>query len=82
MNYTRWLLQAADIMNDMALAPLARSLKLIIAIQEVAATNKVLKAEWSKREVPVLKMVRDLASVRIGEYFSFLVMESDKRIIG
>ncbi|TFK64592.1 hypothetical protein BDN72DRAFT_260036 [Pluteus cervinus] len=58
-------LEAASITEDETLVTLARSLRLVIAIQETVATNKALRADWQDRKVPILTMVRDLAMAKL-----------------
>lgn len=52
--------------DDSTLTVLARSLKLIILIQDLVSTNKSLRADWEERKMPILTLVRDLATVSLG----------------
>ncbi|KAK1229957.1 hypothetical protein PQX77_006950, partial [Marasmius sp. AFHP31] len=54
-------LENCAISEEDTLVPLVRTLRLIILIRDLAATNKALRAEWKEREGGVLKAVRDLA---------------------
>ncbi|KAL0570451.1 hypothetical protein V5O48_011508 [Marasmius crinis-equi] len=51
--------------DDTTLVTLARTLRLIVLIRDLAATNKALRAEWQERESGVLTAVRDLATSQI-----------------
>ncbi|KAJ7746508.1 hypothetical protein DFH07DRAFT_962981 [Mycena maculata] len=55
-------LENAALTDDETLVTLARTLRLIILIQDLALTNKTLRASWEERQMQVLTMVRDLAA--------------------
>jgi E3 ubiquitin-protein ligase listerin len=57
--------------DDSTLVSLARTLELIMTVQDLASTNKTLRANFREREVTILGLVRDLVSVSIGSYFNF-----------
>ena len=50
------------------LVTLARTLRLVASIEELASTNKSLRASWQERKVSILIMIKDLATVSLGEY--------------
>ena len=60
-------LQNASITDDEMLVALARTLRLIVSIEELASTNKSLRASWQERKMSILTMIRDLATVSLGE---------------
>jgi hypothetical protein len=60
-------LQNAPITDDETLVALARTLKLVVSIEELASTNKSLRASWQERKMSILTMIRDLATVSLGE---------------
>jgi hypothetical protein len=37
-------------------------------IEDLSLTNKSLRADWQERKMPILTMIRDLATVTLGEY--------------
>ncbi|KAG7441328.1 uncharacterized protein BT62DRAFT_937246 [Guyanagaster necrorhizus] len=51
--------------DDDTFVSLAQTLRLILVIKDLALTNKVLREDWRSRRLPILKMVRDLASSRL-----------------
>ncbi|KAK0191944.1 hypothetical protein F5146DRAFT_1102178 [Armillaria mellea] len=53
--------------DDTTFVSLAHTLKLILVIKDLALTNKVLREDWQTRQLPILKLVRDLASSRLDE---------------
>ncbi|KAJ6599995.1 hypothetical protein DFH09DRAFT_1355983 [Mycena vulgaris] len=55
-------LENAALTDDETLVALARTLRLIILIQDLALTNKTLRASWEERHMQILTMVRDLAA--------------------
>ena len=61
------LKQNSSLEDDTSLVTLARSLRLITAIQDLVLTNRSLRAVWDERSVPILRMVRDLAAGSHGE---------------
>ncbi|KAJ7584094.1 hypothetical protein C8J56DRAFT_1005201 [Mycena floridula] len=58
-------LENASFDEPSSFVSLARTLRLIIAIQDLASTNKGLKADWEQRQIPILTAVRDLATVEL-----------------
>ncbi|KAH8826836.1 hypothetical protein DL96DRAFT_1604472 [Flagelloscypha sp. PMI_526] len=57
-------LDSADLSDDTTMTSLARTLRLVIALLDVQATNRVLREAWVRRVDGVLKSVRDLAGIR------------------
>ncbi|KAJ7150874.1 hypothetical protein C8R43DRAFT_887120 [Mycena crocata] len=55
-------LDTAALTDDETLVTLARTLRLITLIQDLALTNKTLRADWEGRQMEILTMVRDLAA--------------------
>ncbi|KAF7348632.1 Delta-9 fatty acid desaturase protein [Mycena venus] len=55
-------LESASLTDDETLVTLARTLRLIILIQDLTLTNKTLRASWEERQTQILTMVRDLAA--------------------
>ncbi|PBK68595.1 hypothetical protein ARMSODRAFT_958257 [Armillaria solidipes] len=53
--------------DDATFVSLAHTLKLILVIKDLILTNKVLREDWQTRRLPILKLVRDLASSRLDE---------------
>lgn len=45
---------------------LSRSLRLLLAIQDLATTNKQLRESWVERQQAILILVRDLVTVKLG----------------
>ncbi|GLB39355.1 putative ring finger [Lyophyllum shimeji] len=60
-------LEISSITDDTTLVTLARTLRLIILIQDLVLTNKALRASWQERRMPILTMVRDLATVSLDD---------------
>ncbi|KAJ7512370.1 hypothetical protein B0H11DRAFT_479514 [Mycena galericulata] len=60
-------LENAALTDDETLVTLARTLRLIILIQDLASTNKTLRASWEERQIQVLTMVRDLAAGQLDD---------------
>jgi hypothetical protein len=54
--------------DDATLVALARTLRLIILIQDLSSTNKTLRASWEERQMEILKLVRDLAAGQLGTF--------------
>ncbi|GJE86513.1 hypothetical protein PsYK624_025930 [Phanerochaete sordida] len=44
---------------------LHRTLRLVIAIEDLASTNKALRATWLERRAPILTLIRDLVVQKI-----------------
>jgi len=61
------------------LVALARTLRLVVVIEDLASMNKSLRASWQERKMPILTMIRDLATVSLGEYISYSLMRSCSR---
>jgi hypothetical protein len=62
--------QNASLTDDETLVSLARTLRLIILIQDLTLTNKTLRASWQERQMQILTMVRDLAAGQLGMLLS------------
>ncbi|KAJ7669444.1 hypothetical protein DFH06DRAFT_1321521 [Mycena polygramma] len=60
-------LESAALTDDETLVTLARTLWLIILIQDLALTNKALRASWEERQMQILTMVRDLAAGQLDD---------------
>ncbi|KAJ7484301.1 hypothetical protein FB451DRAFT_1554863 [Mycena latifolia] len=60
-------LENAALTDDDTLVALARTLRLIILIQDLALTNKTLRASWEERQMQILTMVRDLAAGQLDD---------------
>ncbi|KAF7310730.1 Delta-9 fatty acid desaturase protein [Mycena chlorophos] len=58
-------LESASLSDDQGLVVLARTLQLILLIQDLARTNKSLRATWEERYLPMLTLVRDLAAEKL-----------------
>ena len=39
---------------------LARTLRLVISIQDLTSSNKSLRADWQGRQILILTLIRDL----------------------
>ncbi|KAG6811117.1 hypothetical protein H0H92_008917 [Tricholoma furcatifolium] len=60
-------LEESSLSDDESLVILARTLHLVILVQDLAATNKSLRAAWEERKMPILTIVRDLATVTLDD---------------
>ncbi|KAJ7154581.1 hypothetical protein C8R46DRAFT_1117799 [Mycena filopes] len=60
-------LENASLTDDDTLVSLARTLRLIILIQDLTLTNKTLRASWEERQLQILTMVRDLAAGHLDD---------------
>lgn len=58
-------MENASITDDEMLVVLARTLRLVILIEDLASTNKSLRAGWQNRKMPILMVIRDLATVSL-----------------
>ncbi|KAF9458921.1 hypothetical protein BDZ94DRAFT_1068633 [Collybia nuda] len=58
-------LENSSMTDDDTLGALVRSLKLISLIQDLATTNKSLRTDWEERKMPIMTLVRDLATVSL-----------------
>lgn len=58
-------LEAASFDDGLGQVTLSRTLRLIIAIQELVATNKTLRADWQGRRATVMTLVKDLAAIHL-----------------
>ncbi len=47
---------------------LSRTLSLVSEVQNLASTNKSLRSQWYERRATILRLVRDLLLVKLGEY--------------
>ncbi|KAG6916946.1 hypothetical protein DXG01_004633 [Tephrocybe rancida] len=61
-------LEESSLSDDTTLVTLARTLRLIALIQDLASTNKSLRTEWEERTMPILTTVRDLATVSLSNH--------------
>ncbi|KAH7909880.1 hypothetical protein BJ138DRAFT_1154228 [Hygrophoropsis aurantiaca] len=52
--------------DDSTLTTLGRSLRLVILIEDLATTNKSLRASWEERRMPILILVKNLLSAQPG----------------
>lgn len=50
------------------MVPLLRTLSLISEVQSLASTNKALRSPWHERRATILRLVRDLLLVKLGQY--------------
>lgn len=76
----KMLMQNSTFDDDATFVSLAHTLKLILVIKDLTLTNKVLREDWQTRRLPILKLVRDLASSRLGmqsKRFSRLIFNID-----
>lgn len=46
---------------------LLRTLSLVSEVQNLASTNKSLRSQWYERRATVLRLVRDILLVKLGE---------------
>ncbi|KAM6492444.1 hypothetical protein JOM56_012168 [Amanita muscaria] len=58
-------LENSNVEDDMTLVALARAMKLVHGIQDLAKTNKLLSGIWTTREMQILTLVRDMLMVRL-----------------
>ncbi|KAH9932237.1 uncharacterized protein B0H18DRAFT_1083328 [Fomitopsis serialis] len=58
-------LESSALTEQPSLVILSRTLRLLIAIQDLASTNKALREVWQDRETTCLSFVRDLVSVKL-----------------
>jgi E3 ubiquitin-protein ligase listerin len=68
-------------MSDSDVLPtIARTLKLVILIEDLSSSNKSLRADWDPRREGVFSLVRDMASVQLGwcSLRSFAVCYTDQ----
>ncbi|KAF9447824.1 hypothetical protein P691DRAFT_670660 [Macrolepiota fuliginosa MF-IS2] len=57
-------LENSSLTDNATLVTLARSLRLVIVIEDLVKTNKSLRTEWEQRRKNVLEMIKGLALVR------------------
>ncbi|RDB18704.1 E3 ubiquitin-protein ligase listerin [Hypsizygus marmoreus] len=60
-------LENSSMADDATLVALARTLRLVILIQDLVSTNKSLRADWQERKMTLLTMIRDLATISLDE---------------
>ncbi|KAK2461029.1 hypothetical protein APHAL10511_006970 [Amanita phalloides] len=60
-------LEGSDIKDDMMLTVLARSLRLVLAIEDLASTNTSFSENWEPRKKKILRTVRDMVMVKLDE---------------
>lgn len=58
--------QNASFKEASTLVNLSRTLRLLIAVEDLTSTNKSLRAVWQERETTCLSLVRDLAATKLG----------------
>ena len=58
--------QNADLTDAGALTTVARTLKLVALIEDLASSNKSLRTDWEERRQNVFSLVRDMASIKLG----------------
>ena len=54
---------------------LFKTLELLLAVLDLVATNKALRATWDERKMPILTLVRDLTAKKLGAYSHWLVVQ-------
>jgi len=59
--------QNCSLEDSAMLTTLGRTLRLVIAINDLALTNKPLHANWAERKATVLELVKDVVMVNTGE---------------
>jgi hypothetical protein len=64
--------QNCSFSDNTTLVALARTLRLIVTIQDLALTTKTLRADWEKRHISILTLVRDLVAEPSGTSHSFV----------
>ncbi|KII91341.1 hypothetical protein PLICRDRAFT_38089 [Plicaturopsis crispa FD-325 SS-3] len=57
-------LETCSFSDDSTLVTMARTLKLVLAVQDLASTNKSLRADWQERQTGVLTLIRDMVAVK------------------
>ncbi|KAG5352362.1 hypothetical protein C0989_002683 [Termitomyces sp. Mn162] len=60
-------LEESSLADDATLVSLARTLRLVMLIQDLSLTNKSLRYNWEERKMPILTMVRNLATVSLDD---------------
>ncbi|KAF9818038.1 hypothetical protein IEO21_02999 [Rhodonia placenta] len=58
-------LENASFKEASTLVNLSRTLRLLIAVEDLTSTNKSLRAVWQERETTCLSLVRDLAATKL-----------------
>lgn len=58
--------QNCSLEDSATLTTLGRTLKLVIAIEDLALTNKPLRANWDERKTAVLGIIKDVVAVNTG----------------
>ncbi|KAJ7199225.1 hypothetical protein GGX14DRAFT_468328 [Mycena pura] len=74
-------LENATLTDDDTLVTLARTLRLIILIQDLILTNKMLRASWEERQMQILTMVRDLAAEQLDNTVSSLPRSTCRELV-
>lgn len=59
--------QNCSLEDSATLTILGRTLRLVIAIDDLALTNKPLRANWAERKATVLELVRNVVAINTGE---------------
>ncbi|KAG1837363.1 hypothetical protein DFJ58DRAFT_863015 [Suillus subalutaceus] len=60
-------LENCSFADSATLTMLGRSLRLILAIQDLVLTNKPLRASWDGRKESILALVKNLVSMKLGQ---------------
>jgi hypothetical protein len=69
--------QICSFTDDTTLVTLARTLRLIVAIQDLALSTKTLRADWEERQISILTLVRDLVTEKSGRSLcSFRIVQN------
>ncbi|KAK7439775.1 hypothetical protein VKT23_017349 [Stygiomarasmius scandens] len=58
-------LESCSLVDNDTLVTLARTLRLVILIRDLASTNKELRVDWVERETAVLTLVRNFATSQL-----------------
>lgn len=59
--------QNCSLEDSGTLTTLGRTLRLVIAVDDLASTNKPFRADWDARRATVLGLVRDLVTVNTSK---------------
>lgn len=59
--------QNCSLEDSTTLTTLGRTLRLVAVIDDLALTNKPLRADWNERRGTVLGLVKDVVAVNTGE---------------
>ncbi|KAF9226338.1 hypothetical protein BS17DRAFT_807138 [Gyrodon lividus] len=56
-------LENCSLEDSATLTTLGRTIKLLMAIEDLASTNKPLRANWEEKKSPILALIRDIVAV-------------------